>query len=76
MDMILVQYVGCDGYFRRDSIDCDDESGRKISRRLSTYLPHTDIDVGSSSSSSKSSESKHEDDESDGDGSLRSCSIQ
>ena len=75
VDMILVQYVGCDGYFRRDSTDSDDESGRKISRRLSTYLPHTDIDV-SSGTSSKSSESKHEDDESDGDGSLRSCSIQ
>ena len=72
MDMILVQYVGCDGYFRRDSTDSDDESGRKISRRLSTYLPHMDIDVVSS----KSSESKHEDDESDRDGSLWSCSIQ
>ena len=76
VDMILVQYVGCDGYFRRgdgNGDGGDDESRRKISRRLSAMLTQTNLVHDVYSPSVNSSESKLQQHD---DGVLRSCSIQ
>lgn len=69
VDMILVSFVGCDGYLNRSLVDFDrDDDERKISRRLSKLLSQTQIDLTSSS------ESKHS--STDEEGTLRSCTIQ